>query len=76
MLTIQVFFLVRQVLTKISKLCAIIINGGGNMFRLLKLYFSAIFNAPKNIEQAMEIKRKQQELINKQYEEMKKVEKK
>ena len=42
------------------------------MFRLLKLYFSAIFNAPKNIEQAMEIKRKQQELINKQYEEMKK----
>lgn len=46
------------------------------MFKLIKLYFEAIFNAPNNIQKAIETKRKQEELINKQYEEMKKEEKK
>lgn len=46
------------------------------MLKLIKLYFEAIFNAPENMKKALEMKRKQEELINKQYEEMKKEEKK
>lgn len=46
------------------------------MLKLIKLYFEAIFNAPNNIKKALETKRKQEELINKQYEEMRKEEQK
>ena len=41
------------------------------MLKLLKMYFNAIINAPKNIEKQIELNKKKEELINKKYEELK-----
>lgn len=41
------------------------------MFKLLKMYFNALINAPKNIERQIELNKKKEEIINKKYEELK-----
>ena len=44
--------------------------------KLFKLYFSTIKNAPENIKKAIEIKEKEQYIIEQQYKRMKDEEKK
>ena len=46
------------------------------MFKLIKMYFNALFNAPENIKKQIELNQKKEALINQKYEELKKQENK